>query len=185
MSGETLLRFRSIFNYLIVILMIRFKKKSRYSLVFSLLLLLLTYGAEGLMYGPWVYKFINQESILTYFIEESVRVTILYGGAVLGITFLVILFTSPVLLLTVGLDNWLKSDVRAFLSIFIGAFAFAIVVQQLDFFARLLVLISAVFLAKLDLQLAGCGRWLCSLILVLLCWLGFTGGILAFYEWKF
>jgi hypothetical protein len=161
------------------------KKNSRYSLVFSLLLLLLTYGAEGWMYGPWVDKFINQESILNYFVKESVRATILYGGAMLGIAFLVLLFTSPVLLLTVGLDNWLKSDTRAFLSIFIGAFAFAIIVQQVDLFARFLVLISAVFLGKLDLQLAGYSRWLCSLILVLLCGLGFTGGILAFYEWKF
>lgn len=165
--------------------MIRFKKNPRYSLVFSLLLLLLTYGAEGWMYGPWIYKLINQKNILSYFVEESVRVTVLYGVAVLGITFLALLFTSPVLLMTVGLDNWLKSDVRAFLSIFIGAFAFAIVVQRVDFFARFLVLIAAFFLGKLDLQLAGCSRWLCTLILVLLCWLGFTGGILAFYEWNF
>jgi hypothetical protein len=166
--------------------MIRLKKNPRYSLIFSLLLLVLTYAAEGWMYGPWIYKIINQESILSYFfVEESVKVTVLYGVAVMGITFLVFLFTSPVLLITVGLDNWLKSDIRAFLSIFIGAFAFAIIVQQVDFFARFLVLISAVFLAKLDLQLVGCSRWLCSLVLVLLCWLGFTGGILAFYEWKF
>lgn len=165
--------------------MIRLNKNPRYSLVFSLLLLLLTYGAEGWMYGPWIYKFINQENILTYFVEESVRVTILYSAAMLGIAFLVLLFTSPVLLMTVGLNNWLKSDIRAFLSVFIGAFAFAIVIQRVDFFARFLVLISAVFLGKLDLQLVGCSRWLCSLILVLLCWLGFTGGILAFYEWKF
>lgn len=165
--------------------MIRLKKNPRCSLVFSLLLLLLTYGAEGWMYGPWIYKVIKQESILTYFIEESVRVMVLYSAAVLGITFLVLLFTSPVLLMTVGLDNWLKSDTRAFLSIFIGAFAFAIIVQRIDFCARFLVLISAVFLGKLDLQLVGCSRWLSSLILVLLCWLGFTGGILAFYEWNF
>jgi hypothetical protein len=165
--------------------MIRLNKNPRHSLVFSLMLLLLTYGAEGWMYGPWIYKFINQENILTYFVKESVRVMVLYSAAMLGITFLVILFTSPVLLMTVGLDNWLKSDTRSFLSIFIGAFAFAIIVQRIDFFARFLVLISAVFLGKLDLQLVGCSRWLCSLILVLLCWLGFTGGILAFYEWKF
>lgn len=166
--------------------MIWLRKNPRYSLVFSLLLLLVTYSAEGWMYGSWIYKFVNQENILTYFFaEESVGITILYSAAVLGITFVVLLFISPVLLMTVGLNNWLKSDIRAFLSIFIGAFAFAIIVQQVDFFARFLVMISAIFLGKLDLQLAGCSRWLCSLILVLLCWLGFTGGILAFYEWKF
>ncbi|MGL5834762.1 MAG: hypothetical protein ACRC1Z_16225 [Waterburya sp.] len=166
--------------------MIWLRRNPRYSLIFSLLLLLVTYSAEGWMYGSWIYEFVAQENILTYFLaEESVGITILYSAAVLGITFVVLLFTSPVLLMTVGLNNWLKSDIRAFLSIFIGAFAFAIIVQQVDFFARFLVMISAVFLAKLDLQLAGCSRWLCSIILVLLCWLGFTGGILAFYEWKF
>jgi hypothetical protein len=165
--------------------MIQFKEKPRFSLVFSLLLLLITYSAEGWMYGPWIYRIAHQESILTYFVEESVRITILYTAAVVGITFFVFLFTSPVLLMTVGLNKWLKSDTRAFFSVFIGAFAFAIIVQRVDFFARFLILISAVFLAKLDLQLVGCSRWLCSLILVLLCWLGFTGGILAFYEWKF
>jgi hypothetical protein len=165
--------------------MIRLREKPRLSLVFSLLLLLLTYSAEGWMYGPWIYKIIKQENILTYFVEESVKITILYGVAMLGITFFVLLFTSPVLLMTVGLDNWLKSNVRAFLSIFIGAFGFTMIVQRVDLFARFLILIAAVFLAKLDLQLLGCSRWLCSLILVILCWLGFTGGILAFYEWKF
>jgi hypothetical protein len=165
--------------------MIRLKNNPRSSLVFSLLLLFLTYGAEGWMYGPWIYKFIKHESILTYFVEESARIIVLYGAAVLGIMVLVIIFTSPVLLMTVGLNNWLKSDTRAMLSILIGAFAFAIVIQRVDFFARFLVLIAAIFLGKLDLQLVGCSRWLSSLILILLCWFGFTGGILAFYEWNF
>jgi hypothetical protein len=164
--------------------MMRLQNNPRFSLVFSLLLLVSTYAAEGWMYGPWIYTFIRHESVLTYLIEESARVAILYGAAMLGITLLVILFTSPVLLMTVGLNNWLKSDTRAALSVFLAAFAFAIIVQRIDFFARFLVLIAAVFLGKLDLQLVGCGRWLSSIILVILCWLGFTGGILAFYEWN-
>ena len=164
--------------------MIRFKKNPRFSLTLSLLLLLLTYSAEGWLYSSWIYEFIQQENILTNFIE-SARISILYGVAILGIAFLVIMFTSPVFLLTVGLNNWLKSAIRSWLSILIGAFAFTMIVQRIDFFARFLVLVSAVFLGKLDLQLIGCSRWLCSLILILLCWLGFTGGILAFYEWKF
>ena len=86
--------------------------------------------------------------------------------------------------MTVGLDNWLKSDTRAFMSIFIGAFSFAIIVQRIDYFARFLVLVSAALLLKLDLQLLGYSRWTCSLILVILCWLGFSGGVLAFYEWR-
>lgn len=164
--------------------MIPLKNHPRSSLVFSLLLVLSTYSAEGWLYGSWIYGLLEQENILNNFVE-SARLSIVYGVAVLGIAFLVVLFTSPVFLITVGLNNWLKSAIRSWLSILIGAFAFTMIVQRIDFFARFLVLVSAVFLGKLDLQLVGCNRWLCSLILVLLCWLGFTGGILAFYEWKF
>jgi hypothetical protein len=163
--------------------MIRLKNNPQFSLVFSLLLLFVTYGAEGWIYGSWTYQLLEHESFLNNFVESS-RISILYGVAIVGIAFLVIMFTSPVFLLTVGLNNWLKSATRSWLSIFIGAFAVTMIVQRIDFFARFLILISAIFLGKLDLQLVGCGRGLCSVILVLLCWLGFTGGILAFYEWN-
>jgi hypothetical protein len=161
--------------------MILLKEKPRFSLVFSLLMLLLTYGAEGFLYGSWMQQFAQHESFLTSFIE-STRVSILYGAALLGIMLLVVMFTSPVFLLTVGLSSWLKSDTRTLISVLLGAFAFAIIVQRVDYFGRLLVLVAAVFLGKLDLQLSGCNRWVCSLILILLCWFGFTGGILTFYQ---
>lgn len=159
--------------------MARLKKTSRLSLLFSLLLLLVTYGAEGWIYGSWIKGL--PENFLGL-ATELTRFGILYGVAVAGILLLVVVFTSPVSLMTVGLDNWLKSDTRAFLSIFIGAFAFAILVQRVDYFARLLILISAVFLLKLDLQLQGYNRWLCSFILMILCCLGFSAGILASYP---
>ena len=164
--------------------MVKLKKKSRLSLIFSFLLLLLTYVAEGWMYGSWINRFLEQKSLLNSF-SELTRFGLLYGAAVAGIVLLVFVFTSPVSLMTLGLNNWLKSDTRAIISIFIGAFAFAILVQRVHYFARLLVLVSAVFLLKLDLQLSGYSRWLCSLILTILCWLGFSGGILAFYGWNF
>jgi hypothetical protein len=160
--------------------MVRFKDNYR-SLVLSLVLLLLTYTVEGWMYGSWMNRFIKAEVLLRF--AESTRISILYAVAIVGILLLVILFTSPVFLMTVGLNGWLKSDTRAFISIFVGAFGFAILVQRVDYFARFLVLLAAIFLLKLDLQLIGCSRWLCSLILIILCWSGFTAGILAFYGW--
>ena len=156
--------------------------RDRPSLLFSLMLLLLTYGAEGWLYGSWMNYTIEQDSVLTVFVEQA-RIGVLYGVAVASISLIVIVFTSPMSLMTIGLDNWLKSDTRAFLSIFIGAFAFAIIVQRVDYFARFLVLVAAIFLGKLDLQLFGFRRWMSSLVLVFLCWFGFTGGILAFYAW--
>lgn len=163
--------------------MARLKENSRLSLVLSTFLLLLTYSVEGWMYGFWMNRILEQEVLIQ--LAESTRWSILYCAAIVGIVLLVILFTSPFSLMTVGLDNWLRSDTRAFLSIFIGAFTFAIVVQRVDYFVRFLILVSAIFLVKLDLQLIGCSRWLCTLILIVLCWFGFTGGILTFYGWKF
>lgn len=148
----------------------------------SLILLLLTYGAEGWIYGSWVSRILAEGNLLSQ-INQQYRFSALYGVAVAAIIFFVVVFTSPTSLITVGLDNWLKSDTRAFISIFIGAFSFAIIVQRVDYFARFLVLASAAFLLKLDLQLIGYSRWTCSLILAILCSLGFSGGILACYEW--
>ena len=162
--------------------MVRFKENRR-SLIFSLLLLLLTYGVEGWIYGSWMNQLLEREVLLQF--AEPIRLSILYIAAIVSITLIVFLFTFPVSLMTVSLNGWLKSDSRAFVSIFLGAFAFAILVQRIDYLTRFLVLLSAVFLLKLDLQLIGCSRWLCSFILVILCWLGFTGGILAFYGWSF
>lgn len=164
--------------------MIRFKRNPGFSLVLSLLLLLLTYGVEGWIYGSWIDDAIEQGELLAQY-PEPIRISILYGSAVISIMLLVVIFTSPVSLMTVGLNGWLRSDTRAFLSIFIGAFAFAIIVQRVDFFARFIVLMAAVFLGKLDLQLIGISRRICSVILVFFCWFGFTAGILAFYRWNF
>ena len=164
------------------ILMVRFKENRRL-LILSLLLLLLTYGIEGWMYGFWMDLFLERDLLVQF--AEPTRLIILYAAALFGILLLVIFFTSPVSLMTVSLNGWLRSDTRAFLSIFLGAFAFAILVQRVDYFARFLVLLSAIFLLKLDLQLIGCSRWLSSFILVILCWLGFTGGILIFYGLSF
>ncbi|MEM8720287.1 MAG: hypothetical protein AAGE84_13420 [Cyanobacteria bacterium P01_G01_bin.39] len=157
--------------------MARINRNSRLSLIFSLSLLLITYSLEGWMYCSWIASF---DGNLFNSAPEMDRFGIFYGAAVAGIVLLVVAFTSPVSLLTVGLDSWLKSDTRAFISIFIGAFAFAILVQRIDYFARLAILVAAVFLLKLDLQLLGCNRWLCSFVITILCWLGFTGGYTSF-----
>lgn len=150
----------------------------------SLTILLLSYAVEAWMYGIWANKLL-ESGVLFVHLTEQINLSILYGVAITAISFLVVVFTSPISLLAISLDGWLKSDSRAFVSIFIGAFAFAIIVQRVDYFARFLVLASAALLVKLDLQLIGCDRWLCSFILVIFCCLGFTGGILAFYAWGF
>lgn len=149
----------------------------------SLILLFLTYSIEGWLYGSWAMGYLAAG---TFFIQlsELTRLGILYGIAIGTIVFFVIVFTSPIALFAISLDNWLKSDTRAFISIFLGAFAVTIILEQLHLFARFLVLTASALLLKLDLQLIGWNRWLCSLALTVFCCLGFTGGILAFYLWS-
>jgi hypothetical protein len=150
----------------------------------SILLLLITYGAFGWLFGSWAIKLIEQKVFLAQ-LEHNLGLIILYLFGDIGILLLAIAFTAPISLITISLNSWLKSDTRGFLSILIGAFIFTIIVQRIDYFAKGLVLIAAALLLKLDLQLAGCNRWLSLWILTIFCWLGFTGGILAFYIWVY
>lgn len=149
----------------------------------SLFLLLLTYGIEGWLYGSWGTRFLEESNLLIELADKT-RFGILYCIATAVILSCVVVLTSPISLVAISLDNWLKSDTRAFLSIFLGAFAFTIIVQKVDYFARFLLFAACALLLKLDLQLIGLNRWLCTLILIVFCWLGFTGGILAFYVWS-
>lgn len=149
----------------------------------SLFLLLLTYCVEGWLYGIWATIFLEESNFLAQ-LSEPTRFAISYSIAIASILFFVVIFTAPISLVAISLDNWLRSDVRAFLSIFLGAFAVTIIVQQIDYFARFMVFTASALLLKLDLQLIGFNRWFCTLVLMFFCWLGFTGGILAFYVWS-
>jgi hypothetical protein len=149
----------------------------------SLFLLLLTYCVEGWLYGAWATIFLEEGDFLSQ-LPQLTRFGILYGIAIAGISFFIVIFAAPISLVAISLENWLRSDTRAFLSIFIGAFAVTILVQKIDYFGRFLVFMASALLLKLDLQLIGFNRWFCTLVLMFFCWLGFTGGILAFYIWS-
>ncbi|MGF1539787.1 MAG: hypothetical protein ACFCU5_04935 [Pleurocapsa sp.] len=116
-------------------------------------------------------------------LETELALRILYGLGTILIMLVALIFTAPISLITISFNSWLKSDFGAFLSIFIGAFAFTIIVQRIDHFAELLILLAAALLVKLDLQLLGCRKWLSCSIVTFFGLLGFIGGILAFDKW--
>lgn len=134
------------------------------------------------MYSSWGVAAIETSELLSQ-LETVLALRIIYGLGVMSIILIAIVFTAPISLITLSLDNWLRSDTRAFLSIFIGAFAFTLIVQKVNYFATFLVLLASALLVKLDLQLAGYRRWFSWLILTFFCLLGFIGGILAFDNW--
>ena len=148
----------------------------------SLALLLITYGAFGWIYSSWGVKAVEQGILLSK-LETEIALGVVYGLGTMWIVLIAVVFTAPISLITISFNSWLKSDARAFLSIFIGAFAFTIIVQRLDYFAKFLVLLAAALLFKLDLQLVGYRKWLSWFIVTFFCLLGFIGGIIAFDTW--
>ena len=151
----------------------------------SITLLLMTYGVFGWLYASWVMKMIEDEGILHQVLETQTTLAILYGVGTIWILLIAIIFTAPVALMKISLNNWLKSDMKAFLSIFFGALAFALIVQWLNYFARFFVLLASAILVKLDLQTLGLSRWLSQFFLAVMCLGSFFGGIVAFNYWGY
>ena len=60
----------------------------------SLILLLLTYGAEGWIYGSWVSR-ILEEGVLLAQINQQYRFSTFYGVAVAAIIFLSLFLRPP------------------------------------------------------------------------------------------
>ncbi|MBE9169047.1 hypothetical protein IQ238_16500 [Pleurocapsales cyanobacterium LEGE 06147] len=150
----------------------------------SLILLILVYGVFGWLYTPWFELFLEGGELFGWIIEKNIAFVLVYGLGCLWVLLISTVFTAPVTLMTFSMSKWLKSEVRAFLSVIFGALAFALVIRWFAFFTRLFVLLAAAMLVKLDLQAAGYSRWLSALILALVCLTAFSIGVLAFYAWK-
>lgn len=159
--------------------MLRLKKISWLSTT----LVLVTYATYGWLYARWAVVLIEHGNLFSWVLEKDLIASLLYGLGIFWVLIISIAFTAPIALMTVSLNSWLKSEARAFLSIFIGALAFALIVQWLEIFAEFFILLAAGILVKLDLQTAGYSRSRATLILVILCLLGFGSGVLAFYTW--
>ncbi|GAB4224699.1 MAG: hypothetical protein Kow0049_00720 [Stanieria sp.] len=159
--------------------MLRLKKISWLSTT----LLLVTYATYGWLYARWAIVIIKHGNLFYWVVEENIIASLLYTLGIFWVLLISIAFTAPIALMTVSLNSWLQSEARAFLSIFIGALAFALIVQWLEFFAEFFILLAAGILVKLDLQTAGYSRSQATIILVFLCLLGFGIGVLAFYTW--
>lgn len=149
----------------------------------STTLLILAYGTYGWIYASWAVVRIERGNVLYWVLEKDLITFVLYGLGIFWVLIIAMAFTAPVALMTVSLNNWFKSEVRAFLSIFIGALAFALIVQWLEAFAEFFVLLAAGILVKLDLQATGYSRSLATIMLIILCLLGFGIGVFAFYAW--
>ena len=129
----------------------------------SLLLLVFTYGLFGWLISA------TDRSIWLWFMGASY------------ILLIALALAAPFTLMKTFYTSWLKSDTRAFLSVIVGAFVAVLIVTWIEVFVRVLVLLSAGALVRLDLQTAGYNEWQCFSIIVIISLTGFGLGLLTQY----
>lgn len=127
----------------------------------SLLLLVFTYGLFG-----WLVSAKDISWLLW-----------LMGGVY--VLLIALALTAPFRLIRSFYTSWLQSDTRAFLSVIFGALVAVVIINWLAIFIRILVLVSAAALVRLDLQTAGYTKWQAFGILLTVSLAGFGLGVLA------
>ena len=149
----------------------------------SLIILISTYAISGWHYADWSQEMIIEGQLWYWTMEPAIAAIVIYGLAVFGIIAIANIVNTPFEFLTIGLGGWLKSEAKAFMSIFFGALAFALIVQRFQHFVRFLVLLAAFLLFKLDFQAAGYSERISRVILILFSLGGFASGVALFYSW--
>ncbi|NES22104.1 MAG: hypothetical protein F6K41_25065 [Symploca sp. SIO3E6] len=160
----------------------------------SLLLLIFTYVVFGWLvsveaHSVWQHTVKNHslvgahKSILTLLWVEGVNLNLWdvpWWLLLKGIVYMVLIslvLTAPFQLIKTCYDRWLQSDFRAFISVIVGSFLLVIILGSLDVFVRILVLIAASALARLDLQTASYGEWQAFWLLSMVSLIGYSLGI--------
>lgn len=133
----------------------------------SLLLLLFTDSIFGWLIGA---------SELLLESDKDLFLWLLGAGYVMLI---VLALTAPLTMIQTVYSSWLRSDTRALLSIIFSAFLAVILIHWIQLFIRILVLLSAGALARIDLQVAGYTPLQAFKILAVFSLTGYGLGIIA------
>jgi uncharacterized membrane protein len=147
----------------------------------SLLLLLFTYGVFGWLISDEAQKLARADERvdgLTSLALSDISWFLWVMGAVY-ILLIAVALTAPFRLIQTCYTSWLKSDTRAFASVIVGAFVAVVIITWIDVFVRILVLLSAGALVRLDLQTGGYSKWQAFVILISLSLTGFGLGAIA------
>jgi len=87
--------------------------------------------------------------------------------------------TAPFKLIKTFYSSWLQSDLRAFISVVVGSFFAVIIIVSLDVFVRILVLIAAAALARIDLRTPSYSEWQAFWLLSVVSLSGYILGIIS------
>lgn len=127
----------------------------------SLLLLVFTYAVFGWLISATDFSWI------------------VWGVAAVYTLLIAFVLTAPLRLMKSFYTSWLQSDVRAFMSVIFAAFVAVIILCAFRIFIRIVVLIAAGALVRLDLQTAGYREWQAFGILAVFSLAGFSLGIVV------
>ncbi len=99
-----------------------------------------------------------------------------WGLIILTIVGLCLLFTTPTNQLQKPIIKWFRTDVGTFVSVLMGAFIIVVIATYLNTFAKILLILSATLLVRVELQIIGIRNWSAFLILLITSLLGLALG---------
>ncbi|WP_267383167.1 hypothetical protein [Cyanobacterium sp. uoEpiScrs1] len=138
----------------------------------------------GLSVSSLTHSLIQQGKTWGWLFESDTVFLILHVLA--GVLVLIIttsLVAAPVALITIVFGSGFKSDNRAMVSVLWWTFAVVLMVCWLEYFIRLLLLLCAATLGKLELQDQGYPQWKVLLILMIICLGSFGFGLAVFHGY--
>lgn len=145
----------------------------------SLLILLFTYGVFGWLIYSETYGIAqtSSEGATSLKLFNNYWSPWLIGGIYVFLTALSLI--APFKLIRGFYATILKSDIKSFFAIIIGAFLIVVILNWIEVTTRILVLLSAGALARLDLQTRSYTQWQAFRILVVFSLIGFGIGVIA------
>ncbi|HEY9821240.1 MAG TPA: hypothetical protein V6D35_10750 [Candidatus Sericytochromatia bacterium] len=136
----------------------------------SLFLFLFTYGVFG-----WLISTETRIDGLAAISALSSSLWLIGSVILLG----ALMLTAPFKIIKIFYTSWIKSDTRAFLSVILAAFVAVIIISSIEISIRVLLLLAAGGLVRIDLQTSGYSKWQAFVILVVVSLIGFSLGVIA------
>ena len=153
---------------------------------FCLAIVMVTYSTFGWYVGSsaiaWSHWLANQGEAWGWVLKDEVIFLLLHllaAGVVLLIT---ASLAAPVAIITIVFGSSFKSDNKAIIAVLLWSFVAVVMLRWIGDFSRILLLLSAAILAKLELEKLGYSQWLVRLLLIIICLGGFTLGLLGYYQ---
>ena len=88
-------------------------------------------------------------------------------------------FTLPLKKIQKGLDLWFRSKLRSMITLLLGVFSIVLVVSALEISVRVLVIVAATFLARIDLVSQGISKGKIFLVLSFLAFFSYILGVVV------